>query len=373
MNVRRHHYATSLVWTGNAGSGTAAYRGYERAHEISVPGKRPIHGSSDPAFRGDSTRWNPEELVVAALSACHMLAFLHRAALAGVTVVTYTDHAQGTMEETPDGGGAFTGVVLRPQVTVQTAEMAALCDRLHDEAHAGCYLAGSVSFLVRHESTVDLQGPGTPPPGPRPSSSAAWEHTRESFIEAANWFVDVTAGAEGRWNEVALGEWTVRDLVGHTSRALLTVRDYLGKPADTVDVASAVGYFRRVLALAMPADVARRGRDAGTALGTDVPTAIARIADEVTALVRRAGPDELLATPAGGMRLSDYLPTRTFELTVHTCDLAAALGRPLDVPENAGRDSLALLSGLATQAGQAGALLRGATGRGGLPPGFTLL
>ncbi|RBY80679.1 hypothetical protein DQ238_08550 [Geodermatophilus sp. TF02-6] len=196
--------------------------------------------------------------------------------------------------------------------------------------------------------------------------------TREAFTRAAGWFVETTAGAAGRWDEPALGEWTVRDLVGHTGRALSTVQRYLGEPVDTVEVRSPVEYFRRVRVLGDPAEVARRGREAGTALGADPAGAVARLAGEVTTLVDGADPDALAATPAGGMRLADYLPTRTFELTVHTCDLAAALGRPLDVPEAAAAESLSLIGSLAVQGARAGALLRGATGRG-LPSGFTVL
>jgi organic hydroperoxide reductase OsmC/OhrA len=151
-----HHYATRLVWTGDLGSGTSGYRAYERSHEITAGDKPALLGSSDPAFRGDPSRWNPEDLLVASLSACHMLVFLHRAAVAGVTVLAYEDDASGTMHETEDGGGAFTEVVLRPRVTVETPEMAARCDELHAQAHAGCFIASSVRFPVRHEPTADV-------------------------------------------------------------------------------------------------------------------------------------------------------------------------------------------------------------------------
>jgi uncharacterized protein (TIGR03083 family) len=171
-----------------------------------------------------------------------------------------------------------------------------------------------------------------------------------------------------------LGEWTVRDLVGHASRALLTVETYLGRPAAAVEVDSGVDYFRRALGSAGDAAaVAQRGRDAGAALGDDPARAVAALAQRVTARVRAAAEDDLVATPVGGMRLADYLPTRTFELTVHTCDLAAALGQPIEVPEAAGAESLGLLGELALNAGRAGPLLLAATGRRGLPEGFTVL
>lgn len=205
-------------------------------------------------------------------------------------------------------------------------------------------------------------------------SSDAWTSTRAAFGQAAAWFVGVSAQAAGHWDEAGLGEWTIRDLVGHTSRAMLTVESYLGQGATTVDVHSPVDYFRLVLASSGdPAAVAQRGRDAGVALGDDPTRAVAVIADRVVTAVSAIESDVLVATPVGGMQLADYLPTRTFELTVHTCDLAAALGVPAQVPELAARESVRLLGALAARAGQAGPLLLAATGRRGLPSGFTVL
>lgn len=154
MSGAEHRYQTRVEWTGNTGTGTSGYRAYERSHEISAGEKPTIVGSSDPAFRGDPSRWNPEDMLVASLSACHMLTFLHRAAVAGVTVLAYEDSASGTMTEADDGTGTFTEVVLRPQVTVASQDMAARCDDLHAQAHAGCFIASSVAFPVRHEPTV---------------------------------------------------------------------------------------------------------------------------------------------------------------------------------------------------------------------------
>src|ERR1700753_35456 len=115
---RRHSYSVTVAWTGNTGTGTSSYRNYERSHEISAAGKTPIAGSSDPAFRGDAKRWNPEELLVASLSTCHQLWYLHLCAEAGVVVETYVDEAVGVMEEAADGGGQFVEVVLRPRVGI---------------------------------------------------------------------------------------------------------------------------------------------------------------------------------------------------------------------------------------------------------------
>src|SRR5208337_3980000 len=115
---REHHYSTKIVWTGNTGKGTADYRAYARDHEIRAPGKPIIPGSSDPAFRGDLARYNPEDLLVASLSACHMLWYLHLCAANGVVVMEYEDAAQGTMVEKADGSGAFVEVTLRPAVKI---------------------------------------------------------------------------------------------------------------------------------------------------------------------------------------------------------------------------------------------------------------
>ncbi len=152
--AKPHRYETTVVWTGNLGAGTASYRGYARAHEITAPGKPPIPGSSDAAYRGDAARYNPAELLLASLSACHMLWYLHLCADAGIVVTDYQDRAQGTEIELEDGGGHFTEVVLRPRVTLKSGGDAALAESLHARAHALCFIANSVNFPVRHEATV---------------------------------------------------------------------------------------------------------------------------------------------------------------------------------------------------------------------------
>ena len=152
--AREHHYAVTVRWTGNSGTGTSGYRNYERAHEIAVEGKATIAASSDPAFRGDPARWNPEELLLAALSSCHQLAYLHLCAVAGVVVADYTDRAEGTMAETPDGAGQFTHVLLRPRVTIAAGSDAAKALALHHEAHEKCFIARSVNFSVEHEAEI---------------------------------------------------------------------------------------------------------------------------------------------------------------------------------------------------------------------------
>ncbi len=151
---RRHVYEVSVAWTGNRGSGTSSYRDYGREHRVAAEGRPPIEASSEPLFRGDPARWNPELELTAALSQCHMLWYLHLCAVSGVVVTSYSDDAHGAMEETEDGGGQFTEVVLRPRVAVSAAEMVDTAIRLHEEAHAKCFIARSVTFPVRHEPVV---------------------------------------------------------------------------------------------------------------------------------------------------------------------------------------------------------------------------
>ena len=200
-----------------------------------------------------------------------------------------------------------------------------------------------------------------------------WEDSRRAFADAAGWFVRTTALVGDRWAERGLGEWDVRALVGHTSRSLLTVEAYLARPADSVEIPSAADYFRATRAIAADPAVAGRGRDAGAALGEDPAAAVAVIAARVVPLVDGLDGRTLLTTIAGGMRLEDYLPTRTFELAVHTSDLARALDEPLDVPATSAVQALRLVTELASGDGRAGPLLLAATGRTGLPPGWTVL
>lgn len=153
----QHTYPIRMRWTGNTGAGTREYRGYERAHEYIVEGKPTIPGSSDPAFRGDGTRWNPEELLVMSLSSCHMLWYLHLCATHNVSVIDYVDDAVGTMVETADTGGHFTDVVLRPRVTIEAGGDLALAESLHDRAHHLCFVANSVKFPVRCEPATSAR------------------------------------------------------------------------------------------------------------------------------------------------------------------------------------------------------------------------
>lgn len=150
-----HAYHVTLKWTGNRGSGTSDYRSYSRDHDLAVAGKtRTISASSDKTFRGDNTRYNPEELLVAALASCHMLSYLHLCADAGISVIEYRDEAEGSMELHRDGSGNFTNVTLKPQVKISDAARIADATALHHAASEKCFIARSVNFPVEHKPVV---------------------------------------------------------------------------------------------------------------------------------------------------------------------------------------------------------------------------
>ena len=152
----QHDYAISVEWTGNLGTGTDGYRNYKRDHTIRIANKPDLPGSADPTFRGDPSRYNPEELLVAALSACHLMSYLHVCALNGVVITAYTDNAIGSMESLPDGSGRFTQVTLHPKVWVKEAEMIAKAQALHAQANKLCFIANSVNFPVYHLPECEL-------------------------------------------------------------------------------------------------------------------------------------------------------------------------------------------------------------------------
>lgn len=149
----QHRYRVDVEWTGNLGTGTQSYRGYERSHEIRIAGKPTLAGSSDPAFRGDAGKHNPEDMLVSALSTCHMLSYLHVAASAGIVVTAYADTAEGMME-LDEHGGHFVEVVLRPRVTISAGGDADKAAALHEDAHHACFIANSVNFPVHCEPHI---------------------------------------------------------------------------------------------------------------------------------------------------------------------------------------------------------------------------
>jgi organic hydroperoxide reductase OsmC/OhrA len=151
---KEHHYKATIHWTGNKGTGTSSYRNYERSHTINIENKTIIEGSSDPAFRGDKTKHNPEDMLLSSLSSCHMLWYLHFCSEAGIIVTDYTDEVTGIMAETSDGSGQFTSVTLHPSVTVTEESMIEKANELHHKANEFCFIAKSVNFPVKHIPTL---------------------------------------------------------------------------------------------------------------------------------------------------------------------------------------------------------------------------
>ena len=156
MAGKTQTYHCALRWTGNTGRGTSGYTSYSRDHFVSAPGKPDLPGSSDAAFRGDGARYNPEELLLAALSACHMLWYLHLAADAGVVVEVYRDRARATMVEDAMKGGYFTGAELNPEVVIARGGDLEKAQALHAAAHAKCFIANSVNFPVTVEAQISM-------------------------------------------------------------------------------------------------------------------------------------------------------------------------------------------------------------------------
>ncbi|GAB3113676.1 OsmC family protein [Streptomyces calidiresistens] len=151
-----HQYSARVRWTGDRGVGTVDYRSYGRDHEITADGPPPIPGASAPMYRGDRARWNPEQLLLAALAQCHMLSYLHQCADAGVVVTAYEDEPVGDLS-TRAGGGRFTGAVLRPRVEVAEEGMVDSARRLHGPASEACFIAASMAFPVRHEPVITVR------------------------------------------------------------------------------------------------------------------------------------------------------------------------------------------------------------------------
>ena len=154
MSDKLHHYRTTLKWIGNTGTGTSAYTEYKRDYVVSSSGKPDIPGSADAVFRGDNTRWNPEDLLVASVSACHKLWYLHLCAVNNVIVTAYEDEAEGEMQEDKERGGSFKKIELRPRVTISTESDASVALDLHHKAHELCFIANSVNFPVSCEAEI---------------------------------------------------------------------------------------------------------------------------------------------------------------------------------------------------------------------------
>jgi len=152
-----HEYKSNLVWEGNLGAGTSTYQGYGRQWRVQVEGKPDLVGTADPTFRGEWDKYNPEELLVVSLSSCHMLTYLALCARDKISVLSYSDEASGVMKTTPDGGGRFESVTLRPRVEIVESKQA-LATELHEKAQSFCFIASSVNFPVRHAPVVIVKG-----------------------------------------------------------------------------------------------------------------------------------------------------------------------------------------------------------------------
>ena len=158
-----HEYSSRLTWNGNLGTGTSTYAGYSRDYTVVVEGKPEMRGSADPMFRGSASLYNPEDLFVAAISACHMLSYLALCAKKGVSVLAYEDNAHGTLQLTSDGGGKFEQVTLNPLVKIASGANEALALSLHDDAHKLCYIASSCSTPIKHDAIVKVDSGGESP------------------------------------------------------------------------------------------------------------------------------------------------------------------------------------------------------------------
>jgi organic hydroperoxide reductase OsmC/OhrA len=156
---RQHGYTVTVEWTGNRGEGTSSYRSYDRDHEVRAEHAVSIAGSADPAFRGNPSRWNPEQLLLASASQCHMLSYLHHAAVNGVVVAAYVDHPTAVMTEDGAGGGAFTEIMLHPLVTITDASQVDLAERLHHDANRTCFIASSLALPVGHDARTIIREP----------------------------------------------------------------------------------------------------------------------------------------------------------------------------------------------------------------------
>lgn len=156
--AKQHDFPSKIVWTGNQGTGTSAYRAYERTWDLAVEGKETVHCSNDPLLGGDPSKYNPEDLLISALASCHMLWYLHLCSTAGVTVTAYEDNPVGIGESEPSGKGRFLEAILKPKITITSDSDAEKAVALHDEIHNYCFIARSVNFPVKFEVEIVREG-----------------------------------------------------------------------------------------------------------------------------------------------------------------------------------------------------------------------
>lgn len=156
--MKKHNYKIKVVWTGNEGKGTKSYKSYNRNHKILSDGKYDkIKGSADSSFLGDGSRYNPEDLFLSSLSACHMLWYLHLCSVHHIIVTKYSDNAQGIMEESQDGSGRFIQVTLNPEVKITNSSMLDKAKELHKEANKMCFIANSCNFKIHHKPNISTE------------------------------------------------------------------------------------------------------------------------------------------------------------------------------------------------------------------------
>ncbi|MDO4230889.1 MAG: OsmC family protein [Lautropia sp.] len=154
--MKQHRYQSTVEWTGNRGSGTSSYTAYSRDFIATIPGKPVLPGSADPAFRGNASRWNPEDMLLAATSACHKLWYLHLCAVNRITVLSYTDHAEATMDEgDAQHAGRFVSITLHPHVQISADSDADKARALHHDAHAACFIANSLQVPIHCHPTIE--------------------------------------------------------------------------------------------------------------------------------------------------------------------------------------------------------------------------
>lgn len=153
---KTHNYNITVQWTGNRGIGTKDYRSYDRSHTVIINEKQDIYCSSDPSFRGEKSKHNPEELFLASISSCHMLWFLHLCADNSIVVIDYTDNAIATMQENENGGGSFTEVILNPVVTINDSSLSEKANELHKKANELCFIANSCNFKILHKPIIKV-------------------------------------------------------------------------------------------------------------------------------------------------------------------------------------------------------------------------
>ncbi len=156
--MAQHTYTAGIEWTGNRGSGTSSYKAYDRTWDMAAPGKPVVHCSNDPLLGGDPALHNPETLLISALSACHMLWYLHLAAVAGIVVTDYRDAPEAVGESLPDGSGRFLSALLKPRITLARGSDPDRADAIHGEIHKYCFIARSVNFPVAQDATYVVEG-----------------------------------------------------------------------------------------------------------------------------------------------------------------------------------------------------------------------